>query len=173
MMLSPCLGSLISFLFICRMCLRPFHPLSGPLIWILALDSGAPWPHYLHLCLIWVISLNQLSLWEFGTSPLTDPLMSMFLLELVLKWVVILLITPHMCILHFPFWFLQNLFPWRVHIYPLAFHTGRNSFMFQDTLFMKPLHMGETYFLTWIIPIIHSSLHRIQWWFSYKTLWIN
>ena len=89
------------------------YPLILPclLTWILVLDSGAWRLLFPRLHLIGVMSLNRLSLWGVGISPLTDPFLAMLFQEPVLKWVVILLITPHPCILHLPCMFFRTLFP--------------------------------------------------------------
>jgi hypothetical protein len=100
------------------------------------------------LHLIRVMSLNQLSLWEVGISPLTDPILATLFQEPVLKWVIIILITPHLCILCPLCQFLQTLFPWWVPMFPLVFHTEGIIFMVWDTLFTEPLRMGATYILT-------------------------
>jgi hypothetical protein len=64
-----------------------------------------------------------------GISLLTDPVLAMIFWERVLKWVVILLITPRFCILCPPCQFLRTLFPWRVPIYPRVFHMEGTNFM--------------------------------------------
>jgi hypothetical protein len=85
--------------------------------------------------------------WEVGISPLTDPFLTMLFQEPILKWVLILLTIP----LFISFILHVGSFEHFSHdgssCIPECFIRGK-SVLLWATLFMEPLHKGESYILT-------------------------
>jgi len=104
-----------------------------------------------------------------------DPILSSHFQKKVLRWVVILLISPHPYILRLLCYFLVTCLPWKTFIYPLIFHIEGVSFILWDMPFTKSLHLGATYILTWVTLVMTFSLHKhiLWWWCLYNPLWIN